>query len=563
VARSRTPILLALAVLTIWTLLVRLWGYDFGVPLMKEADTFIVEHVRMLNEGEVKLDRAQSALQYPSLLAELVALFSERKLEPTGAERTLSEHLASAAALWLHVRLAVVLASVLLVPATFALARRFVTDGWALFAAALASFSLLHVCFAQQARCHALVASLAAWSVVAILWMRRSPSWRSYGACGVLVALSAGAFHSGLAVLAPLAAAQLLRRDKRWSDARILLPLALTAASVRVFYWYYFDAAARAAKGENDGLLEALINGMFDGSGFARLGRTLWYYEPVLTLFVALALATTFATRGKRPLGAKPVDRADALVVASYVAPYLLLAGFFSETFERFLLPLVPYFAVFAAWGLCRLQLSLARARGAFALACVALLAIPLAASTKLSWLRGQASTVDEATAWVERNVTSPATQPIYALPPLDFGVLRTRESLRPPYFTPWTLYQNRLPDDARVEPLYRIYWLAAKEGHGKLDTQEQIEAYLRSHGPGVFAVERIHANQSASRAALVDTLVARGRLLARISPDGDPHYTEHKLWEQDVEAPGWRHVTLRVLRARAVGPVIEFYELP
>ena len=29
-ARSRTPILLALAVLTIWTLLVRLWGYDFG-----------------------------------------------------------------------------------------------------------------------------------------------------------------------------------------------------------------------------------------------------------------------------------------------------------------------------------------------------------------------------------------------------------------------------------------------------------------------------------------------------------------------------------------------------
>jgi hypothetical protein len=566
----RKGVVLALVALTLVTLVVRLMGYDFGVPLMKEADTFIVEHVRMLNEGEVKIDRAQSALQYPSLLAEFVALFSDRTLTPTGAEHSLQEHLNSAASLWLQVRLAVALASVLIVPGTFFLARRFVTDPWALFAAALMSFSLLHVFFAQQARCHALVASLAVWAVVASLWMRRSPSWRAYIAVALLVALAAGSFHSGLAVLAPLVVAQLLRKDGRWFDARILIAFALTAASVRVFYWYYFDDDAKAAKGENDGTLEAFSQGMFDGSGFARLARTAWYYEPALTVLVVVALAALAFTRGRRALGEKPVDGRDALVVASYVTPYLLLAGSFSATYERFLLPLLPHFAVFAAWGLSTLvaRLETQSARRALVAFGIALLALPAAASTKLSWLRSRPTTIDDATAWIRINLNDPATEPIHALPPLDFALFRTLESLRYPagraaFFTPWTIYQNRLADEARVEPLYRIYWLSAKEGHRQLETHEQVEAYLRSHGAGVFIVERIHANQSLGRSRIADTLAERGRRLARFSPDGDPDFTNHKLWDQDVEAPGWPHVTLRVLRARAVGPILEVYDLP
>lgn len=566
----RKGLVLALVALTLWTALVRVVGYDFGVPLTKEADTFIVEHVRMLNEGEVRIDRAQSALQYPSLLAEFVALLSDRTLAPTGDERTLDEHLRSAASLWLQVRMVVALASVLIVPATFLLARRFVTDGWALFAAALMSFSLLHVFFAQQARCHGLAASLATLSIVAILWMRRRPTWTSYVSVAVLVALTGGAFHSGMAVMAPLAAAQLLRKDKRWYDARILIALALTAASFRVFYWYYFDEQARAAKGENDGTIEAFTQGLFDGSGFARLARTAWYYEPALSVLVLLALGVLLATRGRRALGEKPVDGREVLVVASYVAPYVMLAGFFSATYERFLLPLLPHFAVFAAWGLSKLWARAGSdvARRALAAASVASLALPAAASTKLSWLRAQRNTVDEATLWIRANVRNPAADAVFALPPLDFGVFRTLESLRHPpgraaFFTPWTIYQNKLGDATRPEPSYRIYWLSPKEGHSQLETGDQIEAYLRSYGAGPFIVDRIHANQSLGRSRIADTLSERGRRLARFSPDQDEHFTNHKLWDQDVEAPGWPHVTWRVLRARAVGPVIEIYELP
>lgn len=566
----RRPITILLVALTLWTLVVRLYGVDFGVPMMKEADTFIVEHVRMLREGEVRFDRALSALQYPSLLAYLAAPLSDRTLDPTGAERALHEHLSSAAALWLQVRLIVALSSVLIVPGVFFLARRFVSDGWALFAAALMSTSLLHVFFAQEARCHALTASLTTWSMVAILWLRREPSWRSYSAAAVLIALAGGSFHSGMAVLAPLAVAQLLRSDKRWFDPRILLPLALTAASVRVFYWYYFDDAAKAAKGGDDATVEAFRNQMFDGSGFERLARTAWYYEPALTVLVLIALAVLVATRGRRAVGAKPVDGRDALVMLSYATPYLLLTGFFSETYERFLLPMVPLFAVFAAWGLASLA---ARAssrtpeRFVAALACAALV-VPAAASTKLSWMRGSPTTLDDAANWIRANVRTPSEQSVYLLPPLDVPLMRTLESLRypqgrAPFFTPWSKYQNRLEEGARVEPLYRLYWLAPKEGHMQLDTSEQIEAYLDSHGPGYFLSYGIAPNQSPERSRLVDVMRATSKRLARISPDSDPDYTDHQLWDQDVEAPGWRHVTWRVLQARAVGPVIEVFERP
>lgn len=566
----RKAVVLALVALTAWTAIVRLVGCDFGVPLMKEADTFIVEHLRMINEGEVRIDRAQSALQYPSLLAHLASLFTDRTLTPTGAEHTLDEHLASAATLWITVRRIVALVSVLIVPATFLLARRFVTDGWALFAAALTSFSLLHVFFSQQARCHGLVASLAVSSIVAILWLRRSPSWSAYALVAVLVALTAGSFHSGLAVLAPLVTAQLLRKDGRWRDLRLLLPLALTAVSFRVFYWYYFDDAARAAKGENDGTIEAFTQGMFDGSGFVRLARTAWFYEPVLSVLALLAVLVLIATRGRRALGQKPVDGRDALVVLSYVTPYLVLAGSFSATYERFALPLVPHAAVLAAWGLSALfsRAGNVHARRAVVALALASLVVPAAASTKLSWLRAQPNTAERATAWLRANVTSPADQAIFALPPLDFGVMRTVDSLRYPpgraaFFTPWTIYQNKLVDDARVGPLYRIYWLSAKEGHTRLESDDEVEAYLRAHGPGLFVVERIHANQSAARSRIANTLAARGRRLARFAPDGEREFTLHKLWDQDVEAPDWPHVTWRVLRAEAVGPVIEIYELP
>jgi hypothetical protein len=559
----------ALALLTLWTLGVRMLGIDFGVPCMKEADTFIVDHVRMLREGEVKFDRALSACQYPSFLADITAPLSARTGLPTDAEHTLREHLDAAARPWVDVRRMVAWLSILIVPGTFLLARRFVSAAWALFAAALVSFSLLHVFFAQEARAHGVVIAFSVLAVVCALWLRREPGWRAYIATAITAALSIACLHNGLAVLAPIAVAQLLRRDRRWWDPRLLLVFALGAAAFRVFYWYYFDSDAKQAMAGEDALTGLYDNLPFDGSGFARMGRTLWFYEPLLLVLVALA-AACWSTNWRRARATEAIaERGDLLVVLAYVVPYVVMVGFYNQTYERFMLLLLPYLATFAAWGASALsrRFTTANARRAFVATCIAALALPAFASTKMAWLRSRPSTVDETGAWIGEHVKDPEHESLLVLPPLDFPVFRTVESLRYPpgkggMFTPWSKYQNKLDDARRVAPLYRMYWLAGKPEFPQLDSAERVDAYLRSYGPGLFICYPIDDNQSLERRMIVDGLRRNGKLLARISPDANPRLTDRQLWDQDVEAAGWPHVTWRVLRARAVGPIIEIYRL-
>ena len=559
----------ALALLTLWTLGVRMLGIDFGVPCMKEADTFIADHVRMLREGEVKFDRALSACQYPSFIADITAPISHRTGVPTGAEHSLREHLDSAAGPWVDVRRMVAALSILIVPGTFLLARRFVAPAWALFAAALVSFSLLHVFFAQEARAHGVVIAFSVLAVVCALWLRREPSWRAYIASAVSAALSIACLHNGLAVLAPITVAQLLRRDRRWWDPRLLIVFALSALSFYCFYWYYFDAEAREAMAGEDALKALYDNLPFDGSGFARMGRTLWFYEPLLLLLVAIAAAIWLASLRKSRATPATAERADLLVVLAYVVPYVVMVGFYNQTYERFMLLLLPYLATFAAWGASELSSRIAsvRARRACVAACVLALALPAVASTKMAWLRSRPSTLDDTAEWIRSNVADPAHEALFALPPLDFPLCRTTESLRYPpghagLFTPWAKYQIKLDDAQRIAPLYRLYWLSGKPEFPQLDSAERVEAYLRSHGPGVFICSTIDENQSVGRRRIVDGLRHIGKLVTRISPDSNPQLTDHQLWDQDVEAAGWPNVTWRVLRARAVGPVIEIYRI-
>ena len=61
----------------------------------------------------------------------------------------------------------------------------------------------------------------------------------------------------------------------------------------------------------------------------------------------------------------------------------------------------------------------------------------------------------------------------------------------------------------------------------------------------------------------LAAELARRGTLERRFSPDPDPYFSNHPLLDEDEEVSNWPHVFSRVLRARAVGPVIEVYRVP
>jgi hypothetical protein len=96
-----------------------------------------------------------------------------------------------------------------------------------------------------------------------------------------------------------------------------------------------------------------------------------------------------------------------------------------------------------------------------------------------------------------------------------------------------------------------------------------EIEAdprgFVRSLGPGYVALEVFQDRGNDVLATLRSAFAAEGKLLARLSPDADPDLSDFPLDFQDdrsrrVPLP---HYTVRVLRARAVGPVVEIYTLP
>ncbi len=565
------PIWLALLALTLAALALRLWGSDFGVPMWEEPDPDIPGHVDLLRGDPVLARVNEPEQQYPHLIARVVSLLPGRPpASGAGAPANLDEHLRAAAWTHVQVRRTIAVLSALLVPLTFLLARWFVSARWAVFAAALVATSLLHQSFSQQARPHGAAATFFAWALLANVRLVQRGGWREFAHAGLASALTLGVLQSGLAVLlAGLAASGFALARRRASWIQLAAPIALVAASIPLFYPFYFDGTAAVQDPARVVDEDALRSGEhavaleeFDGRGFGVLAKSLWNYEPLLCALLVVATLSAFAKwRPKRASDA-------AWVVLAFAAPYTLVCGLYGMTYERFALPLLPVLALFVAWGLANLPAANdALRRGATALT-VAALALPAAAVAKLAYLRAQPDTLDLAANWIEREAPNST---VWIAPPLDLPVLRTLKGLelagRAPKlgegFTPWTSWQTRIaaPDDVSVD----LRWLIPRPAQ-----RADLEAYLVSLGPGLVLIEVYEERtEHMLMVSLRKALMARAERVARFSPDRDPDATELELFFQLSDHfnsdPHLRHphFTARLLRAQAIGRVLEVWRLP
>jgi hypothetical protein len=565
------PIWLALLALTLATLALRLWGSDFGVPMWEEPDPDIPGHVDLLRGDPVLARVTEPEQQYPHLIARVVGLLPGRPpLSGDGAPTNLDEHLRAAAWTHVQVRRTIAVLSALLVPLTFLLARWFACARWALFAAALVATSLLHQSFSQQARPHGAAATFFAWALLANVRLSQRGGWREFAHAGIASALTLGVLQSGLAVLlAGAAAAGIAIAQRRASWLQLLAPIALVAASLPLFYPFYFDGSAGVqdpARIVEVGALRTAEHAIsleeFNGRGFGVLAKSLWNYEPLLCALLVVAAAVAL---GKwRPQRASNA----AWVVLAFAAPYSLVCGLYGMTYERFALPLLPVLAVFVAWNLA--SLSIANdplRRGLTALAFLAL-ALPGTAVAKLAYLRAQPDTLDLAASWIEREAPSST---VWIAPPLDLPVLRTPQGLalagRAPKlgegFTPWTSWQTYI--SARRDETVELRWLIPRPAQ-----RSDLDAYLRSLGPGLVLIEVYEQRtEHMLLVSLREALGACAERVARFSPDADPYATELELFFQLSDHfnsdPHLRHphFTARLLRARAIGRVLELWRLP
>jgi hypothetical protein len=291
-----------------------------------------------------------------------------------------------------------------LVPLTWLLARRLLGSVGAISAAAFVALSLLHLLFSQQARPHGAHATVALAAVLAQLALLQRPSMARFALAALACAAAIACLHTGIFTLTPLVVAWwLARRDGRrlpwWLNLAALIPCAAAA-------WFFYP---RAPLTEHEGATvelggHTLYFDKIDGTGFRTVASVMWNYDPALSVLAALGavLAIVHAVRSRPVAG----ERRDvALVLSAYALPYLFAIGMFGETVDRFLMPLVPYFALLAGYAVERLLGAVQRVAPR-ALVLAGAFAFPGVVIARYVAVRDAPDTFEAAADWVTQHVT-------------------------------------------------------------------------------------------------------------------------------------------------------------
>ena len=406
----------------------RLTGVGHSLPHEAHADERVWESQVAAARGASGPAVDDFARFYPDLLPRLHATLTPSVTVPQSGSA--DDHRAAARLELLRLRILGALLSLLLVPATYRIARLVLDRPASVLAAGLAGTSLLLQWHAQEARPHAAAASFVAISLVLLVGARRKPQPGRWIAAGLACAASMSVLQSALALLPAFAAAVLLAdRTAPRGLRRVVGPVACVLAMATML-WFQPELAPQHDPGNGRSSMVRFAGHAFDlasldGGGFALLFWKAWEFDPILLVLALAGVARLLVERPWQHM--PPASRADALVVLAHAVPYALAIGLYSVSFERFLLPLLPVATVCAAAGVLGWRRPV---RAVGALLAVLVLAVQSACTLKLALWRAKPHTIDQAARWLEQNV-DPGAGSIAMLPFLDVPVLRTPASLR------------------------------------------------------------------------------------------------------------------------------------
>lgn len=537
---------------------------------MESDGGILVRQVALIEEGSADPWREDAWSYYPHLVSRVAAL-TTRASEAPGPSASVEEHLAFASSPHLRVRRTVAWLSLLIVPATYLLARRLLSARGAFLAAALVAFSQLDVCVSQEARAHGPAAAFSTFAVLACLRLRERPTRHAYLLAALAAGAAIGTLQSGVAVLLPLLAAHLLRERTAPGAARgsllagaIAGALAVLALCVLVLYPFTFRERSATDASElymrPDGNAQffghTIFLEQFDGRGFAHVWGTLAAFDPVLLALAlgGIALWLALDRRFTRPL----------LVALAYALPYLVVIGLYERTYERFVVQLLPFLACAAAWGIERLASP--RPRVFFAAAGAAL-AVPFASAIALGSLRRAPDTAEVAGRWIAEHVK--ADERVALLPYADVPLVRTRaaiddalglgEAPKLQVLSPWMNHQTRRVESLPAAPRFDLRTpRVARKVERELAEADPI-AYFKARGERYVVVPVTASNGGWEVLTTIHRAMReRATLVARIpAGDGIP-------LDAGDSSSWWRRAwTWSLLAGDAtIGDVLEIYRV-
>ena len=470
---NRCGTCLLLAALTTGAIGLRNVGIGHGLPHRVEPDSVAVlrQTEAFWNRGSDEPSINKPTRAYPLLLARVASLTDDpRGAAPSGS--TLEEHLRRAAAPHRRIRTVVSVLSAMVVPATWLLARCFLGSGAAFMAAAFMAVSLIDVIFSQQGRPHAPAGVFITLAVAASVRLRRKPTLLAHAAAALAAGLAVATLQSAVLVLGAVAAAILLR-ERTSRKARIAGPVICAAlvAGISLAFLAESSGAARPEHIDSAAGRYFRLSGhpvyysLFNGSGFSTLIASFWSLENLTSILAVVGLA--FWLAGGRGEARRPGARSDLAVVLAFVLPYFLLFGMYQKTGTRIGIPLLPFLACMAAFGLSRIGAVaplLRNSRAAAVTLALLVFAVPSAAAWRLVDRRAELDTATRASRWIAANVDPGAR--VALVSPLELPLVRRAEALRVDsrlgWSSPWRRYLaaldeqelDRLGFDLRAWPL-------------------------------------------------------------------------------------------------------------
>ncbi|MBK7643282.1 MAG: glycosyltransferase family 39 protein [Planctomycetes bacterium] len=489
------------------------------LPHVEPLDGTVIERqVAIYRYPQPGDEHDESYHYYPHLTSRLVAQLPDPRAT-LPYDDSLESQLAFAGAPWLEFRRVSVVLTTLLILATWLLARRFAGERWALFAAALLATSLLFGFYSAEMRPHGIAATANAFAVLACLRLLSQGSLASYLLAGSACGLAVGALQYGVFTLPCLLVAHLLARrgEKRawWKLALALLPVALC---VRVFYPFYFVAGESYfdVQGANLNLSgQPLKLDKFNGAGFRTIFETLCSYDPLL-LVLGLGGALLLFVRAlrRRSLGERG---ASVLVCLAFALPYGFVTGMYAETWERFVVNLLPWFSICAAVVFALWHTRARRPWLPVATAC-ALLVPMLLLDCKLAQVRSAPDTLQLAARWVEC-YAEPVVTRIQVLPYVDLPLFHSQaavaESGDKPWISRWLYNETQLAPPGRA-PRYDLHLPPAASDPDRLLVVQDPLAWVESRRPELLVMTVDPS--TAYLTELREGLLRRGERLARFT---------------------------------------------
>lgn len=359
---SRRWLLLVLVAASV----VRLWGIGFGLPYLnaRPDETQIAGPAVGFLSGDLRPPLLEWPTLFPyTVAATYVAYFAVTS--PFAAYKTLdafSESRRVNISPFIYItRALAVLMGVLTVWGIYDTTRRVFDATIALVAALFLALAFLHVRDSHFGVTDIPMTALVVLAVDAIVRWRQTGGVRPAALAGLLAGLAASTKYNGLGVVVPFAVAAGLRLfEERTRPGALVtavsalavftgaLAVALFATSPYILIdWTRFVRSVAATQGM-----------ITEGHGMV-IGRGWWYYARVVlpaavgwpiflagTLGILAALVTRF--------------RATATLFA-FPTAYYLVAGRGYGVFARYILPVIPFLCVGAAWLLVEAVRMLAR----------------------------------------------------------------------------------------------------------------------------------------------------------------------------------------------------------